>query len=71
MKVVLKVKNGLQAFTHHPSEMSAMVLLLQNFCYMKRNTKLVKIGVNKMNRNQLLQGFKIKMTILLYSTGFS
>lgn len=65
MKVVLKVKNG----TSHPSEMSAMVLL-QNFRYMKWNTKLVKIGVNKMNRSQLLQDFKIKMTILLHSTGF-
>lgn len=32
---------------------------------MKWNTKLVKIGVNRMKINQLLQDFKIKMTTLL------
>lgn len=59
------MKNGLQAFTPHPSEMSAMGLLLWNFHYMKWNAKLVKIGVNRTNINQLLQDFKIKMTTLL------
>lgn len=32
---------------------------------MKWNTKLVKIGVNRMNLNQLLQDFKIKLATLL------
>lgn len=45
------MKNGLQACTYHPSEMSAVVLLLQNFHYMKWNTKPVKTGVNRMNIN--------------------
>lgn len=65
------MKNGLQAFTCHPSEMSAMVLLLQNFRYMKWNSELVGIGVNRMNINHLLQDFKIKMTTLLTVLFFS
>lgn len=59
------MKLGLQAFTYHPSELSAIGLLLWTFRYMKWHTKLVKIGVNRKKINQLLQDFKIKMKTLL------
>lgn len=56
----LKFKNSLQAF---PTTL--LRCLLWNFHYMKWNTKLVKIYVNRMNINQLIQEFKIKMITLL------
>lgn len=49
MKVVQKLKT---AYRLLPTTL--LRCLLWNFLYMKWNTKLVKIGVNRMNINQLL-----------------